>query len=529
MLTPPAIDVSELLAYVRFGEREAALVRRLGELDDEALAAIAARFYERIREHAEAHAVLRDEEQATRLHASLVTWLRRLLEGPHDDAYFAKTWQIGRVHVRVGLPQRFMFLSMALVRGELSTLAYARLGASAPDVVDAVNRLLDVELAVMLESYRASYLDRIARVADAERAALLSRAETARAPLQEALDLAGLLVVGVDESGRILLVNHAVEATSGLARDEIVGESMRLLVGDELMPGGSALTRLLSGQDASVDASLFTRSGHERTVRWRGRALDAASGAAILLAGQDVSDELVLAETRRRTERLAAVGTLAAGLAHEIRNPLNGAQLHLTFLERRVTADKEAADAVATVKDEVGRLARLVTEFLDFARPRPLRRELVGVKTVCTRSVELLRGRAESADVALHLDLPSTEFHVTGDAAKLEQVLLNLLLNAVEALSGAGKRGIVTCRARRQPKVVVIEIEDDGPGISDEAAPVFDAFYTTKSAGTGLGLAIAHRIITDHGGSVGVSSRPGKTVFTVRLPVEPNVVSRGKT
>ncbi len=525
----PAVDVAELLTYVRFGARDAELVRRLGRVEDEALATIADRFYDRIREHADAHAVLRDEAQATRLHASLVVWLRRLLTGPYDEAYFARTWHVGHVHVKVGLPQRYMLLAMAIVRSELTNLARARLGAEAPDVIEALDRLLDVELAAMLESYRASYLERIHRAADDERAALLSRAHSAQAPLQDALDLAGVLVVGVDRDGKILLVNHAVEVTSGLARDELVGEPLRTLVGEELAPGGAALASLLSGEAASLDAPLFTRSGHERTVRWRGRALAAGSGAAILLAGQDVSEELVLADTRRRTERLAAVGTLAAGLAHEIRNPLNGAQLHLTFLERRVTSDKDAAEAVATVKDEVGRLARLVTEFLDFARPRPLRRELVAVRAVCQRTVDLLRGRAEAANVSLRIDLPRSELYVMGDAAKLEQVLLNLLLNAIEALAGSDERGVVLFRARRQPKLVVIEVEDDGPGIPDEAVRVFDAFFTTKPAGTGLGLAIAHRIITDHGGSVGVSSRPGKTVFSVQLPVETRAVSRGDT
>ena len=525
----PSLDVAELLSYVRFSDRDAALVRRLGEIEQGELEGIASRFYDRIREHADAHAVLRDEAQVTRLHGSLVAWLRRLLAGPYDEAYFAKTWQIGRVHVRVGLPQRYMFLAMALIRSELSALARARLAEEAAEIVEALDRLLDVELAAMLESYRASYLDRIRRVADDERAALLSRAETARAPLLDALDLARLLVVGVDEAGKILLVNFAVETTSGLARDELVGEPLSTLVGDELMPGGAALAQLLDGADASVDVPVFTRSGHERTVRWRGRRLEPGADVAILLAGHDVTDELVLAETRRRTERLAAVGTLAAGLAHEIRNPLNGAQLHLTFLERRVSADREAADAVAVVKDEIGRLARLVTEFLDFARPRPLRRESVDIKRVCTRCADMVKGRADGSDVAVELDLPSADLFVAGDAAKLEQVLLNLLVNAIEALSGVGAGGSVSLRARRQPRLVVVDVEDDGPGIPDATSPVFDAFYTTKSAGTGLGLAIAHRIVTDHGGTLGVVSRPAKTVFTVRLPVEVHAVPRGES
>ncbi|MCC6647980.1 MAG: PAS domain S-box protein [Polyangiaceae bacterium] len=526
---PPALDVGELLAYVRFTERDAELVRRLGAVSDDALRRIAVHFYDRIREHEGAHAVLRDEDQVARLHVSLVAWLRRLVTGPYDAAYFARTSQVGRVHVRVGLPQRYMLLAMALVRGELGALARARLGAQAADVIDALDRLLDLELAVMLESYRDSYVERIHHAAAAEHAALSLRSESVSAALREAVELGGLLVIGVDRAGTILLVNGAVEALTGLARDELVGESLRAIVGEELLPGGAALQRLLAGGDVPLDAPVFTRAGQERTVRWRARAVDASSGVTFVLVGRDVTDELERAEARQRNERLAAVGTLAAGLAHEIRNPLNGALLHLTVLERRVQADAEAADAVATVKDEVGRLGRLVTEFLDFARPRPLRQELVGIKSACARALELTRAAASDAGVGVTLDLPEAEVHVVGDSAKLEEALTCLVQNSIEALQGVGRRGEIRLRARRQPRHVLVEVEDDGPGISDASAPVFDAFYTTKSGGTGLGLTLAHRIITDHGGAVGVTSRPEKTVFSVRLPIAPEIVSRGET
>ena len=102
------------------------------------------------------------------------------------------------------------------------------------------------------------------------------------------------------------------------------------------------------------------------------------------------------------------------------------------------------------------------------------------------------------------------------DRERLQQVLLNLMQNAVEALA---RGGTVTVRARREPRHAVIDVEDDGPGLPSDSAPIFDAFFSTKPAGTGLGLAIVHRIVTDHGGTIDVESRPGRTQFRIRLPL----------
>jgi signal transduction histidine kinase len=107
---------------------------------------------------------------------------------------------------------------------------------------------------------------------------------------------------------------------------------------------------------------------------------------------------------------------------------------------------------------------------------------------------------------------------VTADAAKMEQVLLNLVRNGIEATAPNG-RGVVAIRARRQATKAIVEVEDNGAGLSEPTAPIFDPFFSTKPRGTGLGLSIVHRIVTDHGGTIGFESRPGATVFRVSLPM----------
>ena len=239
------------------------------------------------------------------------------------------------------------------------------------------------------------------------------------------------------------------------------------------------------------------------------------------LSVDDLTESRAMEERTRQAEKLAAIGTLAAGLAHEIRNPLNGAQLHVSFLERAIkknASEEDMLEATRVVADEITRLANLVSEFLDFARPKPLQLKAVSLFRLCEHARSLVQAQAEAASVTLTCDLPSVDLEFEADQAKLTQVLLNLLQNAVES-TGASGGGSVVLRTRRGPRSVNIEVEDDGPGLPSPDAPIFDAFFSTKEGGTGLGLAITHRIVTDHGGSIDVWTKAGKTTFRVSLPL----------
>jgi signal transduction histidine kinase len=273
-----------------------------------------------------------------------------------------------------------------------------------------------------------------------------------------------------------------------------------------------------------IECAVRTKAGKYRDVRWQLAYAPSKDDEEVVLfvIGQDITAELALKEKTVQHEKLAAVGTLAAGLAHEIRNPLNGAQLHVSFLERtlkKTAASEDALDAVRVVGDEIKRLAALVTEFLDFARPRPPQLRSTAVRALCERAIALVSQKAADAKVTVTLDFPSRDPTLEVDPAKLEQVLLNLLTNAIEALAG-GTGGRVVLRVRRQPRTVFFEVEDNGPGLPSSDAPIFDPFFSTKPEGTGLGLAITHRIVSDHGGDIVVETAPGATVFRVTLPLE---------
>ena len=502
----------ELKRYVRFTASDAAHLAGARPRVEPHFERIAAEFYERIREHEGAHATLSgEEEQIARLQRSLVAWLERLFGGVYDEQYFAKTEQIGRVHVQVGLAQRYVLAAMALVRSSLNALLDEsddrETTINEEGACNALNRLLDIELAIMLDAYQAHLLARVERAAE-----LHDEAERRRAtPFEEhavmALEIAPLLVVAIDDEGSIVLFNRAAEQATGYAQDEVLGRDFARVVlpntTQAAQAGQIGRSAPIGSIDEDIQLPLATRAGKVRTIRWR---IVRATHAPIAFAfGLDVTDDAAVREKDERQHRLAALGILTTGLAHEIRNPLNGARLHTAYLERALVGSAvEILDAVQVVKNEIQRLARLVDEFLDFAQPRPLILSPVDVRALIKRVVD--------GNERIGADLPRTDLVFPGDSARLEHALKNLVANALEA--GAEE---VVVRVRREPRFVRFEVEDNGPGF-EIGAPVFNAFYTTKSDGTGLGLAIAHRIVTDHQGTIDADSRPGNTRFRIKLP-----------
>ena len=270
-------------------------------------------------------------------------------------------------------------------------------------------------------------------------------------------------------------------------------------------------------------APLRTRGNEERNVRWHvaSHLPEDARSPALVVVGLE-SCEL----DQRMPERLATTGVLAAGLAHEIRNPLNGASLHLSVLERALSrlpnVPPAAAEAVTVLRTETKRLSALVTDFLEVANPRQLACRMCDLNQIAHAAAAALEREPDARAVTLAFEPWPEPVLMQLDAELIAQSFINLLRNAADA---AGARGRVTLRVRRTPDRAEIEVEDDGAGIADPNAPIFDAFYTTKKRGTGLGLSIVQRAVADHGGEVVYKSRAGCTVFTVRLPFEPAVAA----
>jgi two-component system sensor histidine kinase HydH len=237
-----------------------------------------------------------------------------------------------------------------------------------------------------------------------------------------------------------------------------------------------------------------------------------------------------LARRAQQAEKLAAVGTMTAGVSHEIRNPLNAASLQLSVLERRVSKLPPAAqpgllEPLTLVKDEIRRLDHILEDFLQFARPREFEARPVELTPVLARVLDLLSVEAERRGVSLERDLEATP-PVAGDEERLRQVIVNLGLNALEA---ARSRGRVRVSVRLdppdperpdEPPFVAVLVDDDGAGVPEGSRDrIFEPFFTTKAKGSGLGLSIVHAIVTQHGGTIAVEeSELGGARFVLRLP-----------
>jgi len=228
--------------------------------------------------------------------------------------------------------------------------------------------------------------------------------------------------------------------------------------------------------------------------------------------------------TRRAqlAEKLAAVGRLTAGLSHEIRNPLNAAALQLSVLERRVRRLPEGGQApllepLVLVRDEIRRLDQTLQDFLLFSRPRELVRRPVPMEALLRKVVDLLSGDAEARGVRLVMEVASGTPAPAGDEDVLRQVLLNLILNALDVSPQGGR---IRLLGRPMEDGVELVVADEGPGIPAEVRDrLFEPFFTTKPNGTGLGLAIVHSLVDQHGGRVWVDrAEPHGAAFHIRLP-----------
>jgi signal transduction histidine kinase len=246
----------------------------------------------------------------------------------------------------------------------------------------------------------------------------------------------------------------------------------------------------------------------------------AASVAAGVVAYRRIER---LQRRTRQAERLAELGTLTGGLAHEIKNPLSTVQLNLQLLREDLDPDDPAHARVLrrleTVQKETSRLRDIVDDFLRYAGKVELNKQPVDVNGMLEDLVDFLTPQAQVQKAQLRLKRADGPLVVPLDERHIKQTLLNLMLNAFQAMPEGG--GEVILSARREDGRAVIEVTDTGRGIEPAALPqIFDAYYSKKKGGTGLGLAIAKRLVEEHGGRIAVTSEPGRgSVFRVELPV----------
>jgi PAS domain S-box-containing protein len=362
------------------------------------------------------------------------------------------------------------------------------------------------------------------------------------ADIKFALDQSTIVAI-TDQRGIISYVNDEFCRISKYSRDELLGQDHRIINSGyhpkEFMR--DLWTTIAAGKTWKGDLKNRAKDG---STYWVDTTivpfLDAEGKPYQYIAIRHEITKLKQAEEKilqqaielQRAAQLSFVGELAAGLAHEIKNPLAGIQGTVDILIRRREASDPETEALQAIRHEVERIDGTVRALLDRARPRALSAARTSLTDVIWRAVGIARSQAVSAAVRGHrvqieFEPPPEDIEPVADAAQVEDAVLNLIINALEAIEGEGKVAISIRRTESESEAefdeeAVIEVSDTGTGISEEdLARIFHPFFTTTKGGTGLGLPAVRRIVRAHGGRVEAKSTVGEgSTFTIHLPLE---------
>ena len=346
--------------------------------------------------------------------------------------------------------------------------------------------------------------------------------------LREALDALSEGLALVDQDQKVLYANKSLARALEMDAAATVGRSI-----DELFGCGGSLLQLIA-ESKSVAAPLSMTgprlSGKTYDLTASPLASDASPFAAILV--RDVTDQRRYESQLLQNEKLAAVGQLVAGVAHELNNPLSAIAAMSDFLLERPDTPEDDAKPLQLIHEQAVRASEIVKNLLDFARAGSGVRQAVDLNEVVERTVQFvsheLRLRRVLCEVSLHPDLP----RIMADRSRIQQVVLNLLTNAYQAL-GEVDNPVIRVQTSVRDQAAIMRVSDNGPGVpAATSSEIFQPFFTTKDSGfgTGLGLSISHDIVAEFGGTITLNSESGNTSFEVSLPaVSSDDVEAAKT
>jgi PAS domain S-box-containing protein len=335
----------------------------------------------------------------------------------------------------------------------------------------------------------------------------------------------GLIII--DRGGRILEANAKIEQLFGYSRTELVGQPVEILLPEQLRElhrrhregyyaaprrrsmgaGLNLLGRRKDGGDFPVEVSLTYAHGTSR-------------GDLVVAAVTEISQRLALEHEARRVETISSLGTIAAGIAHDLNNPLQIILSRAELLLTDETLPPELREDLAVMQRRAQRASRIVDEFVQLSRHSKQPSEPIDINRVVADTLLLMGEQLRKAGISISTTIDNDLPPVTGDPTSFERVLVNLLTNARDVMPEGGVVTIEGSRMGDTPQWLRLSVADTGPGIPQELVNrIFDFLYTTKTNGTGLGLWLSRRIILEHGGKIEVESTPGKgTIFTIALP-----------
>jgi two-component system NtrC family sensor kinase len=356
-----------------------------------------------------------------------------------------------------------------------------------------------------------------------ESARLVDLHDDGRRTWQEVVDAIPPALCIVDRAGAIRRANRAFADLVNAPPASLIGRPWQAFVPPEW---SADLQRALDQQGAGREVEL--RTG-ERTYAVTAVPISSTDHSAVILLFDDQTERRRLQDQLIQSEKMSAIGQLIAGIAHDLNNPLASVVGFADFLTEVPNVPSSIREPLAVVRDEAERASSIVRNLLGFARKQDHQRRPTALKPLLDATFVLLRNQLMAqrveAQIEIEPDLPMPDV----DPNQIQQVFVNLINNAAQAIASTGRPGNILVRARRWLDGVAIDIIDDGPGMSEAlAAQVFEPFFTTKAEGegTGLGLSISQGIVKEHGGRIMLSSEEGAgSTFTVQLPLSTRAAS----
>lgn len=519
----------DLQSYVGWNADDERCVRAAAAVIAPHFASLVDDFYAELQRHPATLAVITGgPPQIQRLKGSLRQWLEELFSGPYDEAYVARRWRVGLRHVEIGLLQVFTVAALSRLRAGMIRVLRANWRGDSANLAHtllALNKLLDLDLAVIGDAYETEYVLR-QQAAERERLGDVLHREKELASGLLAHAQAAVLVL--DPAGRIVRANPFLETLAAECLDGPV-EGRNWF--DDFLSGEDRqrIRRLLCEQPASgpskpitVSSTLATPAA-VRQLHWSASPLFDAAGQtfALLVIGHDVTDFYEAQQRALQAERLAAIGQIATGLAHESRNALQRIGASAEMLELELEGNPAALQLVARIDQAKTHLHQLLDEVRNYAARTVLDRSPLRVTEAWREAWELLLPQRKGRDAMLREHLAADDLTIEADRFRLVQVFRNLFDNSLAAASDP-VRIDVTCESAILDGLpaLAIRVRDNGPGLTPEQRRrIFEPFYTTKPTGTGLGTSIAQRLVEAHGGTIALgenSPRGAEIIVTLK-------------
>jgi two-component system sensor histidine kinase PilS (NtrC family) len=400
--------------------------------------------------------------------------------------------------------------------------AISRNGASSETLANTIQSVGLSDISFLVVGLLAAKLAHSQSTSDVQLAAATRSLADLRALHERIVESIRSGVITTDLQGRIYTFNAAAEEITGYKAPEVRGLDASMFFGDMSRQIVDSMTAAATGKiSPRFQADCLTPNGLALRLGFTIAPLFAEGGetSGMVITFQDLTNVRALEETSRRQDRMAAVGRMAASIAHEIRNPLAAMRGSIQMLRAEMEGDTEQAQLMEIILRESDRLNKIVADYLNYARPRPAELKNADISAVISETFKLLRNSNEIVDGhTLEEDLPDRPAIVSGDPEQLKQVCWNIARNALTAMPSGGRFSVSVQEAGDNR--LRITFADDGRGMTPEQVEHLFEPFTSTTGGTGLGLSIVYQIIRDHNGTINVRSRQGEgTVITVELPV----------